>query len=68
MTTKTEILHIIRENCLVCCSNSWLDIEKCTSEKTCKLFPYRFGKDPEEASAAKRAQGKKLYERKIAKA
>jgi hypothetical protein len=46
MTTKAFLLQIIRKHCLDCVSGSFVEVERCTSDKTCNLFPFRFGKDP----------------------
>lgn len=42
---KTNPVKVIRENCLDCIG-SYTEIEKCTAEKTCKLWPFRMGKNP----------------------
>lgn len=46
MTTKAEILRVIRENCIDCVVGAISTIEDCGGEEDCKLYPYRFGKDP----------------------
>lgn len=52
MTTKTELLKIIRKHCLNCCSNSWLDVKECKGGpdakpySQCLLWPFRLGVDP----------------------
>lgn len=38
-------LQTIRAHCLDCSGTSY-EVEKCPCDKTCKLWPYRFGKDP----------------------
>lgn len=48
MTTKTEILKIIRANCIECSGGSRHEADLCTSTK-CNLWPLRFGKDPNPA-------------------
>jgi hypothetical protein len=53
MTTKAQILRVIRENCCRCVVGDIKIIEDCGSEETCVLFPYRFGKDPNPAKAGK---------------
>lgn len=64
MTTKKEILLAIREHCLECCSGSWKEVEMCSysvpfaSKRRCKLWPYRFGKDP---NPARRGENLKKY-------
>lgn len=52
MTTKAEILRLIRENCGECMGMtendpSYLvaDVENCTAPN-CKFYDFRFGKDP----------------------
>jgi hypothetical protein len=52
MTTKSELLKMIRMNCSQCMGEvaqtpvkNPSDIEACTS-KACIYFEYRFGKDP----------------------
>lgn len=68
MTTKTEILKKIRQQCLTCCGGSWLEVENCTGGSktneftTCYLHPYRFGTDPEKPSKARQEAGRKLVE------
>ena len=42
---QTNPVKVIRENCLDCIG-SYAEIEKCTAEKTCKLWPFRMGKNP----------------------
>ena len=46
MTTKAKLLKTIRENCVDCVCGQISVIEDCGGEKTCKLYPFRFGKDP----------------------
>ncbi len=67
MTTKTELLKIIRKQCVTCCGGSIAEVEACMGGKrtslytTCLLHPFRFGTDPfNEVSEAKRAQGRRL--------
>lgn len=67
MTTKTELLKIIRKQCVTCCGGSFAEVEACQGGKrtneytTCWLHPFRFGTDPfNEVSEAKRAHGRKL--------
>lgn len=38
-------LQIIRLHCLDCANGSSLEVEKCPCE-ACKLWPYRFGRNP----------------------
>ncbi|MGB9940275.1 hypothetical protein [Methanosarcina sp.] len=66
MTTKTELLQVIRKHCLECCGGSYLDVEKCTAGpeaklSTCTLWAYRMGKDPDGPSEAKIEAGKKSF-------
>lgn len=53
MTTKQTILKAIREHCLECCGGSTNAVRHCTVKlpalQHCKLYPYRFGKDPDPA-------------------
>lgn len=46
MTTKAEILKTIRLNCIDCVVGQESVIPDCGGENTCKLYPYRMGKDP----------------------
>ncbi len=52
MTTKTELLAVIRKRCLECCSGSYAEVERCTSGPnaspyaTCALWEFRLGIDP----------------------
>jgi hypothetical protein len=69
MTTKTELLKIIRHQCVTCCGGSFAEVEACQGGKrtneytTCHLHPFRFGTDPfAEVSEAKKEQGRKLAE------
>ena len=50
MTTKTEILRAIRQNCLECTGNSVKTVQEC-SFHACNLYPFRFGSDPSPAKA-----------------
>jgi hypothetical protein len=38
-------LKIIREHCLDCSNGQYSEVENCPCDK-CKLWPYRFGKNP----------------------
>lgn len=74
MTTKTELLKIIRKQCVTCCGGSHTEVEACqggqrTNEyTTCWIHPFRFGTDPfGEVSEARKEQGRKLAERAKAK-
>jgi hypothetical protein len=69
MTTKTELLKIIRKQCVTCYGGSFAEVEACHGGKrtneftTCWLHPFRFGTDPfNQISEAKRMQGRKLAE------
>lgn len=71
MTTKTELLKIIRKNCIACCGGSYAEVEACQGGKrtneftTCHLWQFRFGTDPfSEVSEAKREQGRKLSQKR----
>ena len=46
MTTKTEILTVIRSKCLDCCCYQTAEVWECRVS-TCGLWPYRLGMDPE---------------------
>lgn len=46
MITKATLLKLIRKHCLNCVSGSYSEIENCTSEEVCELYPFRFGTDP----------------------
>lgn len=48
MTTKGEILKLIRLNCLECCGSYVDEVKRCTSD-SCKFHPFRLGKDPNPA-------------------
>jgi|GEM_PF-2015695 len=77
MTTKAELLKVIRQQCGECFGgerNAWpvtnpSDIESCTSP-LCSLFPYRFGKDPSPSknksmiAKKRRANGNTGFKRK----
>lgn len=39
-------LKAIRKHCIYCMGGSQHEVELCPSEKTCFLWPYRFGKNP----------------------
>jgi hypothetical protein len=45
MTTKTDILRVIKIYCLECCGNDIKEINNCIVNK-CSLYPFRLGKDP----------------------
>ena len=45
MTTKAELLKVIRQQCKNCMGGYENEIPICTAPK-CSLFPYRMGKDP----------------------
>jgi hypothetical protein len=53
MTTKATLLKTIRLNCLDCTVGDLKSIEECSSQPTCKLYPYRFGKDPSPSGGRK---------------
>jgi hypothetical protein len=46
MTTKNQLLKVIRKQCVECMGGQVGEIEKCTAPK-CSLFSYRSGHDPE---------------------
>ncbi|BBL64163.1 MULTISPECIES: hypothetical protein [Methanosarcina] len=72
MTTKTELLEVIRKRCLECCNGSYQEVENCTSGpsagpfSSCALWAYRLGKDPEPSETRKLA-GEKFAQRNKAK-
>jgi hypothetical protein len=43
--TKSELLKVIRAHCLDCCCDQPSEVTRCGCP-SCKLYPYRFGKDP----------------------
>jgi len=53
MTTKTQLLSIIRKTCLRCMCGSSVEVERCSTQERinvglekCPLYPYRLGSDP----------------------
>ena len=44
MTTKAQILKVIRENCINCVVGAVSVIPDCGGQGTRTLFPYRLGK------------------------
>lgn len=49
VTTKAQILRVIRENCINCVVGAISVIEDYGGERTCVLYPFRFGTDPSPA-------------------
>lgn len=45
MTTKTELLRVIRKNCIECMGGHESYVKDCTSAN-CNMYPFRMGKDP----------------------
>jgi len=45
MTTKAQLLKVIRRECISCMGGYDGEVLKCTTPN-CELFPYRMGKDP----------------------
>lgn len=45
MTTKTEILKAIRQNCIDCSGGSVAEVRDCVIPK-CPMYPFRMGTDP----------------------
>lgn len=45
MTTKSDILYVIRAKCLDCCGYQRSEVRLCVATD-CPLHLYRFGKDP----------------------
>lgn len=69
MTTKNELLKIIRLQCVTCCGGSFTEVKMCEGGRrtneytTCHIHPFRFGTDPyNKVTEAKREQGRKLAE------
>lgn len=52
MTTKTELLKVIRRKCYDCSEGSVSEIAKCPVQR-CDLFPFRMGRDPNPARKGK---------------
>ena len=46
MKQETIILRAVREHCKQCFGWEAHEVKNCTSEKTCQLYPFRFGKNP----------------------
>lgn len=42
-------LKTIREHCLDCCNGAYSEVKLCPC-KNCKLWPYRFGRNPNRKS------------------
>jgi hypothetical protein len=59
MTTKNQLLKVIRKQCVECMGGQEREAEKCVAPR-CGLFPYRSGRDPEpnaaRTEAARRTQ------------
>lgn len=49
-------LQAIRKNCLQCLGWDSKEVEKCTGERMCFLYPFRFGKNPNRAKPTENAQ------------
>jgi hypothetical protein len=45
VTTKKEVLSALRAKCLDCAGGSKREVSKCGAY-TCRLHPFRFGRDP----------------------
>lgn len=43
---RTNPVKVIKDHCLDCMGGSWDEVKKCTAEKSCKLWPFRTGKNP----------------------
>lgn len=67
---QTSPAKVIRDHCLDCMGGSREEVKRCTAEKSCKLFPWRLGKNPyrkkkeytDEELAELRERGRKLAE------
>lgn len=46
MAGITNPAKAIRAKCLDCCCGSSKEVEQCTCEASCSLWPFRFGKNP----------------------
>lgn len=57
MTTKNQLLKIVRQNCIECMGGQPSLVEGCTSPK-CQYYEFRFGSDPYK-NKNKVAQGRK---------
>ena len=72
MTTKLELMQVIRKHCLTCCDGSWKAVEQCSAfippdrEHKCALHPYRFGMDPNPNKAKVELGKKHGFEKKQA--
>ena len=49
MTTKAELLAVLRRKCLECCCHQPSEVKSCHIT-VCELWPYRFGSDPSPSS------------------
>lgn len=49
-------LQAIRKNCLQCLGWDSKEVEKCTGERICFLYPFRFGKNPNKTKPTEDAQ------------
>jgi hypothetical protein len=59
--TKGSILKAIREHCLDCVGGNCAEVKNCTGEKMCKLFPFKFGKDPKPSRERQKIGNKLQY-------
>lgn len=63
MTTKAQLLKLIRENCIQCMGGAMGEVGQCTAEKSCNFWPFRFGKDPNKNEAKARAARERAAKR-----
>ena len=57
MTTKAQLLKVIRRNCCSCMGDQPTLVEGCTSPE-CEMFPFRMGKDPNRSKKGFASRGK----------
>jgi len=74
MTTKGQLLKLIRENCLRCVGDKQSEVEMCTATgegttQKCFFYDFRMGKDPRKnARKSEMARNSPMIKRKIADA
>lgn len=59
--TKKQILQAIRDTCIDCMAGQLGEIRICTCEKTCPLWPFRMGTDPEPNKTKSEATKKRFW-------
>jgi hypothetical protein len=71
MTTKGQLLKLIRENCLHCVGDKQSEVELCTSTgegntQKCVFYDFRMGKDPRKnARKSAMARNSPMIKRKM---